>query len=217
MSVSVSVAMRMTMIPIAPATSVSVFLFIPMLMPMPMLMHLPQRLVRARPQEPVEERARPALHQLRQAGFGGPPFRARGAALGEGGGGGGRGALREVLAVLPGDVHGRRAQARAAGLEGEGFGEHGVVEVGVGAEGEFDEDGAGLGGGAGTGDVDAAQGGAEEVRVFGRDVFVEGERGGGLFEGEGPEVADLRGEGVAAREEGCLAERGFADWRGGEC
>lgn len=49
------------------------------------------------------------------------------------------------------------------------------------------------------------------MRVFGRDVFVEGEGGGGLLESEGPEVADSGGEGVAAREEGRLAERCFAD------
>lgn len=52
------------------------------------------------------------------------------------------------------------------------------------------------------------------MRVFGRDVFVEGEGGGGLLEGEGPEIADSGGEGVAARKEGRLAECGFADWGG---
>lgn len=52
------------------------------------------------------------------------------------------------------------------------------------------------------------------MRVFGGDVFVEGEGGGGLLEGEGPEVADPGGEDIPARKEGRLAERCFADWGG---
>lgn len=93
----------------------------------------------------------------------------------------------------------------------EPFPEGGVGEVGVWGEGEVDLNGAGFGGGVGAGDVYAREVVAEEVRVFGGDVFVEGEGCGGLFEGEGPEVADLGGDLVAAGEEGFLAEGGFAD------
>lgn len=176
------------------------------------LVHLAERLVRARPQKPVEKRTRPALHQSLQDGFRGA-FLHAGLALVEGGRGGCARALRQVLPALPRDVHGHRTQPAAAGLVRECLGQHRVAEVVVGTELELDQDGARLGGHVGPRDVDAAQGPAEQVRVFGRDVLVEGERGGGLLERERPEVADLRGEGVAAGEEGRLAECCFADWR----
>lgn len=89
--------------------------------------------------------------------------------------------------------------------------QYGIGEVVVGGEGEFDLDGARFRGSVRTGHIDACEEFPEDVRVLGGDVFIEGEGGGGLLEGKGPEVADAGGDDITAGEEGGLTEGSFAD------